>query len=186
MLLHLWGKGCRCAVLCDCTDRVLHIATVCCLQAATSTLFPFIWCPNACSLPGLRVQDAMAAMFNLLQRHSQSVVCSGSDGADAVVHAADAAVCVLHGADLLREASSSCAAVLWLAWRLQEHDSAFAAQQLAGGLCGARVADLQLCESSHCGGCGSWVEQAWQRKVRHCWTHLHSQVSQECWYDIAE
>jgi hypothetical protein len=110
-------------------------------------------------------------MYYIVQRYGRESLCTSAEGRTALVSAANCALVALRGADLLREAASSCAILLWAAWSLPGVSPAFAARQLGTGLCcrgerGAEAANASQDASPT--GSASFVEETWQQQARLC------------------
>jgi hypothetical protein len=121
------------------------------------------------------MQDAFAAMYLILQRYS-SGLCVASGIEAALASAADVAVLVLQETALLREAAAAAATMLWAAFDLPGSDPAYAAQQLAEGLC-----ERNSCKAAGANGSvdasGSLLQQRWQRQVHNSWADTAQRVA---------
>lgn len=119
------------------------------------------------SSPALETQDALAAMFQMLQRLGGSLAAQ-RHAASALQAAAEAGVAALACSKLPKEASGSGAIVLWAAWALPCVDQQQAAHELAGAFSlASEAAASQTIESSNgAARCGqSIVQRQWAEQV---------------------
>ena len=109
------------------------------------------------------MQDAFAAMYHILQRYS-AVICARSGSSSVLEAAADCAVTALQMVDTLREVAGAAAVMLWAAFSLPDIAPAYAAAQLAQGLCGSLEGPPAMADPNATAD-GSCVEQAWLQQV---------------------
>ena len=117
--------------------------------------------------PALETQDALAAMFQMLQRLGSSLA-TRRHAAPALQAAAEAGVAALACSRLPKEASGSGAIVLWAAWALPCVDQQQAAHELAGtfSLASEAAVSQPVARSNGAVRCGgSIVQREWAEQV---------------------
>jgi hypothetical protein len=113
----------------------------------------------------LSPQDSFSSMYYIMQRYGVEHLCHDDGGEHAIALAANCAVKALQGANLLRDAASSAAIMLWAAVSLPDMPVRQAAIELARGLF-FKGQEVMFADCVHNGEPGaSVVQAAWEQQV---------------------